>query len=130
MSAMTVSERVLVDSSGWLEYLTADTKKALFEPYLTDKKRILIVPTIVLYEVRKTLLVQQQKTAADWFTSEAMRHTVVSLDENTASDAATNSVQLKLAMADAIIYTTAVSENAQIITSDTHFANLPNVTIL
>jgi predicted nucleic acid-binding protein len=83
-----------------------------------------------MYEVRKLLLLQQQKIAADWFTSEAMRHTVVALDEKIASDAATNSVQMKLAMADAIIYTTAFLESARIITSDTHFANLPNVTIL
>jgi len=127
---MTASERVLVDSSGWLEYLTADTKKALFEPYLLDKKKTIIVPTIVMYEVRKVLLVQQQKNAADWFTSEAMRHTVIPLDENIASSAATNSVQMKIPMADAIIYTTSLAENAQIITSDTHFNNIPNALVL
>ena len=127
---MSVSERVLVDSSGWLEYLTADTKKALFEPYLLDKKKTLIVPTIVMYEVRKVLLVQQQKNAADWFTSEAMRHTVVPLDETIASSAATNSVQMRIPMADAIIYTTSIVENAQIITSDTHFNNIPNALVL
>lgn len=130
MTAMSVSERVLVDSSGWLEYLTADTKKALFEPYLLDKKKTLIVPTIVMYEVRKVLLVQQQKNAADWFTSEAMRHTVVPLDETIASSAATNSVQMRIPMADAIIYTTSIVENAQIITSDTHFNNIPNALVL
>ena len=130
MTATTASERVLVDSSGWLEYLTDDTKKELFEPYLADKKKTLIVPTIVIYEVRKVLLTQQQKTAADWFTSEAMRHTVVALDENIAADSATNCVQMKIPLADSIIYTTALSENAQIITSDAHFANLPNATIL
>jgi len=130
VTAMSVSERVLVDSSGWLEYLTADTKKALFEPYLLDKKKTLIVPTIVMYEVRKVLLVQQQKNAADWFTSEAMRHTVVPLDETIASSAATNSVQMRIPMADAIIYTTSIVENAQIITSDTHFNNIPNALVL
>jgi toxin FitB len=130
VTAKTASERVLVDSSGWLEYLTADRKKALFEAYLLDKKKILIVPTIVIYEVRKVLLVQQHKNAADWFTSEAMRHTVVPLDESIAADSATNSVQLKLPMADAIIYTTALRENAEIITSDAHFTNLANATVL
>jgi predicted nucleic acid-binding protein len=130
VTAKTVSERVLVDSSGWLEYLTADTKRALFEPYLLDKKKILIVPTIVMYEVRKVLLVQQQKNAADWFTSEAMRHTVVPLDETIASSAATNSVQMKMPMADAIIYTTALVENAKIVTSDRHFNNIPNALVL
>jgi len=127
---MIASERVLVDSSGWLEYLTADVKKPLFEPYLVDAKKTLIVPTIVLYEVRKKLLVEQQKTAADWFVSEALRHTVVPLDERIALDAANYSIQFRIALADAIIYTTAVVENARLVTGDAHFANLPNVTVL
>ncbi len=130
MTATIASNRVLVDSSGWLEYITNDIKKPLFEPYLTDGTRKLIVPTIVLYEVRKLLLVQQHKMAADFFTSEAMRHTVVALDEKIASDAASYSIQLKLAMADAIIYTTAVLENAQIVTSDAHFNGIRNALVL
>ena len=115
---MIASERVLVDSSGWLEYLTADVKKTL------------IVPTIVLYEVRKKLLVEQQKTAADWFVSEALRHTVVPLDERIALDAPNYSIQFRIALADAIIYTTAVVENARLVTGDAHFANVPDVTVL
>ena len=127
---MIASKRVLVDSSGWLEYLTADTKKPLFEPYLVDAKKTLIVPTIVLYEVRKKLLVERQKTAADWFVSEALRHIVVPLDERIALDAPNYSIQFRIALADAIIYTTAVVENARLVTGDAHFANLPNVTVL
>jgi len=127
---MIASERVLVDSSGWLEYLTADVKKPLFEPYLVDAKKTLIVPTIVLYEVRKKLLVEQQKTAADWFVSEALRHTVVPLDERIALDAPNYSIQFRIALADAIIYTTAVVESARLVTGDAHFANLPDVTVL
>lgn len=130
MTATTGISRILVDSSGWLEYLTADTKAAQFEPYLVDLKNTLIVPTVVLYEVRKKLLAGQLRTAEDWFVSEALRHTVVPLDERIAMDAAAVSLQFRVAMADAIIYTTAVAENAQLITGDAHFANLPNVTVL
>jgi predicted nucleic acid-binding protein len=118
------------EAAEWLEYLTADTKKPLFEPYLVDTTKTLIVPTIVLYEVRKKLLVEQQKTAADWFVSEALRHTVVPLDERIALDAANNSIQFRIALADAIIYTTAVVENAWLVTGDAHVGNVPNVTIL
>ena len=130
MNATTVSNCVLVDSSGWLEYLTGDTKKALFEPYLVAQDKTLIIPTIVIYEVRKVLLSQQQKTAADKFYSEAVRLTVVPLDEQIAGNAATNSAQLKMSMADAIIYTTAVTKNAQIITSDAHFKDIPIALVL
>ncbi len=130
MTGTTGINRVLVDSSGWLEFLTADTKAAQFEAYLVNPNNELIVPTIVLYEVRKKLLVGQLKTAEDWFVSEALRHTVVPLDETIAIDAAATSQRFHVAMADAIIYTTAVAENAQLITGDSHFANLPNVTIV
>ncbi len=130
MTGTTGINRVLVDSSGWLEFLTADTKAAQFEAYLVNPNNELIVPTIVLYEVRKKLLVGQLKTAEDWFVSEALRHTVVPLDETIAIDAAATSQRFRVAMADAIIYTTAVAENAQLITGDSHFANLPNVTIV
>lgn len=130
MTATTGISRILVDSSGWLEYLTADAKAAQFEPYLINPKNILVVPTIVLYEVRKKLLVGQMKTAEDWFVSEALRHTVVPLDERIAIDAAAVSQQFRVAMADAIIYATAVAENAQLITGDAHFSVLPNVAIL
>jgi toxin FitB len=130
VSATIVSNCVLVDSSGWLEYLTDDTKKPLFEPYLVAQDKTLIVPTIVIYEVRKVLLSQQQKTAADRFYSEASRLNVIPLDEQIAADAATNSVQLKMPIADAIIYTTAIKKSAQIITSDAHFKNIPNALVL
>lgn len=130
VTGTTGISRILVDSSGWLEYLTADTKAGQFEAYLVNPNNELIVPTIVLYEVRKKLLAGQLKTAEDWFVSEALRHTVVPLDERIALDSAAMSQRLRVAMADAIIYTTAVGENAQLVTGDAHFANLPNVTVL
>ena len=129
MTAPTVSESVLVDSSGWLEFITADTKAELFLPYFSAGNRLL-VPTVVLYEVRKTLMLRDAKLVADWFVSEALRHIIVLLDHSIAFEAAALSVQYQLYMADAIIYATAREHGAQIITSDSHFANLPKVTLL
>ena len=110
--------------------MTAGPKKSSFVPYLVNPKHTLIIPTLVLYEVRKKLLWGQLKTAADWFVSEALRHTMICLDERLAIEAANVSLQFRMAMADAIIYATAEVENAQVVTGDSHFANLPKVTIL
>ena len=55
-------------------------------------------------------------------------HDVVLLDEQLAMEAADFSVQYGLAMADAIVYATARSLDAALVTSDAHFADLPNVT--
>jgi toxin FitB len=120
---------VLLDSSGWLEYITSDSKADLFSPYLEGQRPVL-VPAIVLYEVRKLLLQRQPKTVADLFVSEALRHTVVSVDQEIALAAAVISIQYELPMADALIYATAERHGAEVVTSDSHFKGLPRITLL
>jgi len=118
-----------VDSSGWLEYITSDTKSAAFAPFL-EGSRPLLVPTIVLYEVYKKLTQMRGKTEADRFASHALRQSIVELDEDLALSAARISLVHKLAMADAIIYATALSQHAELVTSDQAFSGLPGVTLL
>ena len=123
------SKAVLVDSSGWLEYLTSDAKAALFAPYLELKRR-LVVPTIVVYEVRKILLLRGSQVIADRFVGEALGREVADLDRKIALSAAELGIQHQLPMADAIIYATALTYNAELITTDAHFSGLPGVTLL
>jgi toxin FitB len=125
----TASSSVVVDSSGWLEYITSDLKADLFAPYFENDVRIL-VPVIVLYEVRKVLLRSFSETMADIFQSNALRHEVINIDEYIAMSAATLSMKYKLAMADALICATAQRYGAQLVTSDSHFDNVPGVTVL
>ena len=125
----TASDPVLVDSSGWLEYITSDSKADLFSPYLEGQRPVLI-PTIVLHEVRKILLQRQPKTVADLFVSEALRRTVVPVDQEIALAAAAISIQYELPMADALIYATAERHGAEVVTSDSHFKGLTRVTLL
>ena len=126
---MTDSDLLLVDSSGWLEFITQDTKAAAFAPFL-EGPRPLLVPTIVLYEVFKKLMQMKGKTEADRFASHALRQFTVPLDEDTAITAARLSLQHRLAMADAIIYATALAHSAELVTSDQAFSGLPGVTLL
>lgn len=123
------SERIVIDSSGWLEYLTDDDKQALFAPFLEGTQTV-FMPTVVLYEVRKSLILRQGKSAADSFYSEALKHILVPFDETLAVFSVELSIRHKLPMADAIIYATAQRYKAQLITSDNHFAGLDGVTIL
>ena len=126
---MTASELVLVDSSGWLEYITGDEKADAFGEVLQRDVQVL-VPTIVLYEVLKILLLRAGKSDADVFLSEALRRRVVDLTETIVLAAASLSIDHKLPMADAIIYATARAHHAELITSDTHFVELPGVVVL
>ena len=126
---MTASELVLVDSTGWLEYITGDDKADAFGEVLLRDAQVL-VPTVVLYEVFKILLLRASSTDANIFLSQAMARKVVDLTDTIALAAASYSIDHKLPMADAIIYATARAHQAELITSDTHFAGLPGVTVL
>ena len=129
MTAMTATEPVVIDSSGWLEYITADTKADLFAPYFKDTSLIL-VPTVVIYEVRKVLLLRNTKHMADEFISQVLLLDIISIDEDIAMDAALLSIQFQLALAGALIYAASSRRNVKLITSDSHFKGLQGVTLL
>lgn len=122
------SDLVLVDSSGWIEFLGDGPLADRFAPYFDRDERI-VVPAIVLYEVYKKLLSASGSTAADGFLSAALRTRVVPIDGRIALAAARISLDRHLAMADSMIYATAVDTGAQVVTSDKHFQGLPGATV-
>src|SRR5258708_29728081 len=123
------SELFLVDCSGWIEFLGDGPLADRFAPYFESEER-LIVPAIVLCEVYKKLLSVRGSTAADRFLSAALRARVVPVDERLALLAARISLDRHLAMADAMIYATALDAGAQLITSDAHFKGLAEVIVI
>jgi predicted nucleic acid-binding protein len=122
------SELFLVDSSGWIEFLGDGPLANRFAPYFEWEER-LVVPAIVLYEVYKKLLSAQGSGAADRFLSAALRARVVPIDERLALLAARISLDRRLAMADAMIYATALEARAHLFTTDAHFQGLPEATV-
>ena len=122
------SELFLVDSSGWIEFLGDGPLAEQFAPYFEDEER-LIVPAIVLYEVYKKLLSVQGSRAADRFLSAALRARVMPIDERLALLAARISLDRRLAMADAMIYATALVAGAHLVTCDAHFQGLPKAIV-
>jgi predicted nucleic acid-binding protein len=123
------SELFLVDSSGWIEFLGDGPLANRFAPYFEHEER-LVVPVIVLYEVYKKLLSTENSIAADKFLSAALRTRVVPIDEQLALLAARISLDRHLAMADAMIYATALAAGAHLVTLDAHFHGLPEATVL
>ena len=128
MTATTASELSLVDSSGWIEYFADGPKADAFGKYLNDYTRLL-VPAIVVYEIHKKLLLTDNAAALQRFISHAYRAIQVPLDSELAAAAARASTEHRLAMADAIIYATAQTHGAQLITGDPDFRGLPGVII-
>jgi predicted nucleic acid-binding protein len=128
VSTRSGSELYLVDSSGWLEYLTEDSKAAAFGHYLEGEASVL-VPSLVLYEVYRHLAKHRGRTIADRFVSQALHRRVVPLDETIALAAANVSLDHRLTGTDAILYATARVCQAQLVTANTHFRGLPGVII-
>ena len=125
----SASELVLVDSSGWVAFLGGLPQGHQYAPFLADENR-LIVPTIILYEVFKKIRSIWGEVSAHRFLSHALRARVIPLDATLALAAADLSAAHRLPMADAIIYATAQSQDAQLVTSDSHFKDLPGVTLV
>jgi len=128
VTTRNASELFLVDSSGWLEYLTEDSKASAFAPYLENENAV-VVPALVIYEVYRNLAKQRGRALADRFVSHVMHRRIVPMDETIALAAANASLDHRLTGADAIVYATARVHQAQLVTANTHFRGLPGVII-
>jgi predicted nucleic acid-binding protein len=116
----------VVDSLGWIEYVTDEENADFFELPISDQGH-LIVPTICLYEVFKRVLREFGEDRALDVIGLMSLGEIAELDRQTALDAAQISTELKLAMADSIILATARIHNATLWTQDEHFKDLEGV---
>ncbi|MBX3005896.1 MAG: type II toxin-antitoxin system VapC family toxin [Anaerolineales bacterium] len=116
----------LIDSSGWLEYF-ADGPNAAFFAAPIKKTSQLIVPSVCLYEVFKRIHHQRGEGAALQAVSIMHEGLIIELDAELALLAAKFSLELKLPMADSIIYASGYANNAVIWTQDADFAGLAGV---
>ncbi len=116
----------ILDSSAWIEYLRGGPLAATFLPIVEDRESLL-VPTITIYEVRKWTLLEKGEEGAKSAMHLLSKGRKSALDQTLAEDASRLSIQHKLPMADAIIYATALANNAEVWTTDAHFKGLPNV---
>ncbi len=120
---------ILIDSSGWLEFFTGGPLAGDYAHHLKNPDEV-ITPTIVLYEVYKIIKRQRSEEEALAAVAQMGKTRVVELDDSIALTAADVSLMHQIAMADAIVYATALTEKAKLITSDSDFAGLPGVSYL
>ena len=131
MTTPNDSKLAIVDSSGWVEYMGSGPKANSFARYLNFPEYLLL-PSVIVFEVYKKVSREHGKNLADNFLSQAFAfgNRLIALDLELSILAARTSLDNHLPMADAIIYATAQHHNAQLVTSDAHFANLPGVVFL
>lgn len=120
---------ILVDSSGWIEYLAARPKADDFAPYLEGDEPLL-ASVIQVYEIYKVVRRDISEERAIESVSALRATRIEPLAESLALEAADIALEHGLAMADAIIFATATKHEADIVTADADFEGLPGVTLI
>lgn len=118
--------RPCLDSSAWIEIFHNGANTKVFLKALGDPASV-IVSTISLYEVWKYTAQHADEHRAQRLIEAMQQGVVVDVDPVLAIQAAALSLQHKIAMADSLIYATALSHNATLWTQDDAFQHLPNV---
>lgn len=121
-----VPTRNVIDTSGWLEYMTNGPLANLFAPAIENTHQ-LVVPTISVLEVFRWVLHERGESDALQATAMMQQGILVDLDAALALRAAKLGTTLKLPIADSVIYATAREFNALLWTLDAHFSGLPDV---
>jgi predicted nucleic acid-binding protein len=116
----------LVDTSAWIECLTNSAFGATLIPELPERTEWL-VPTIVQLELAKWLTREVDEAKSDRVIAFTETCVVADLDTEIALSAAALCARHRLATADAIIYATALTHSADLLTCDRHFEDLPGV---
>jgi len=120
---------ILVDSSGWIEYLAGRPKADLFAPYIEGSEP-LVSSAIQVYEIYKVVRRDLNEERAIEAVSALRTTTIEPLAESLALEAADVALEYGLAMADAIIFATASRHEAELVTGDADFDGLPRVTLI
>jgi toxin FitB len=116
----------VVDSVGWIEYFVDGPLAEHYATYIEDIHG-LATPSIVIYEVFKKILRDSGERSAVEAIANMQKTTVIPLTTELAIHAAEISLTHKLPTADAIVYATAQSIEANVVTGDQHFKGLPGV---
>ncbi len=116
----------LVDSSGWIEYLTDSRRADLFAAPIEQRDQLL-VPTIALFEVHKILSRSLPEDLVERCLDVMRLGRVLDLTDRRAIAASKVARQHQLAMADAAMYSIALEHKATFWTQDVDYEGLPAV---
>ena len=119
----------VVDTSAWIEWLirsaTGERVAKVF-----PRRENQIVPTIVQLELAHWLARETTADAVTRVLADSEKCIVAPLDTRIALKAAALKREHRLATADAIVYATALTHHADLLTCDAHFEGLERVVYL
>ena len=117
----------VVDTSAWVEWLIGGPIGKRVQRLLPPREAW-IVPTIIQLELAKWLLRETDEERTDEVIAFTQKCIVVPLDTRLALRAVDLHREHGLATADAVVYATALENDAALLTCDAHFEGLPHVT--
>ena len=117
----------LLDSSVWIAYFTKQMHFSLIE-----SGRDIIISSLSFFEVGKKLLIDKipRKVVQEHLKFMQTHASTIEVTFNIVEQAIEVSLNHNLAMADSIIYSSALLNKAELITLDNDFRGLPNTLIL
>jgi len=116
----------LLDTCVWIEIILGGPMGQAFKPLYLDKQNI-ILPSLVQFELRRWALRQYSEATVDQITLTLRETKLVETNERMALLAADLATAHKLHAIDALIYATALEHDAELVTCDPHFKDLPQV---
>jgi toxin FitB len=116
----------LVDSSGWLEYLSGGKQAAIFEPIIMNTDE-LIVSVITKYEVYKKFLLETDEGTAIKAIAAMYHRRLVDITDSIAMTSVELSVEFHLPLVDSLLPATAQSEKAILWMLDSHYKDIQGV---
>ena len=116
----------LIDSCVWAEILAESATGLSFKQRLPSAKELL-VSTLVLYEVSKWASRTMSSQKADEVLVTLLTGQVIEPTTAIVLLAAELATEHKLHALDALIYATALEHDAELVTCDAHFKDLPQV---
>ena len=123
-------ERLFLDSSAWLSYFLAEND--LSKRFIEGGNHLLMTSVLSIFEVKRKMLMKnfKERKIDEFLNFIKSRGLIIELDEEVCRNAAAISINHKLHTVDSLIYSSALLNNATLISGDNHFEGLDKVMIL
>lgn len=119
---------IVVDSSGWIEFFAEGPHAEEFATRLRQPANVITL-TVAVYEVYKWIKRERSEEEAMQAVATKKKTTLVDLTEELALTAADLSLAHNLAMADSMMLACARAHRAELVTTDSGFAEIAGVTV-
>lgn len=122
-------EAIVLDSSAWIEILGQGPLAKACRKELDAAERV-VVPTVVLFEVYRKILVTVSEDQALSAAAVLSQHEVADLSREVALTAADVAIAHELSMADSFVLAHAHVAGATLVTLDNDFSGLPEARVV